>query len=306
MSPIYFRSLSNEEKQSFLDSFDTVLTDCDGVLWNDSGAISGAAAVLNNFTSRGKRVCYVTNNSSKTRKQFLDKCHKFGFTASEDDVCNTSSLAAAYLKETLAPSQSVYVVGMKSLEEELNNVGIASFGAGAEEQYENILENIGSLRVKFEENVGAVLVGFDERINYVKMLKATTYLKRNESCLFVCTNKDETFPTKYGFTMPGTGAVVAGIEVASGRTPFLVGKPSTYLAHYVISKFDADPKRTIFIGDRCNTDILMGNKCAFKTLLVLSGVHSLDDVKNYQSSDREDHQLSVPHYYTDSVADLLS
>ena len=137
------------------------------------------------------------------------------------------------------------------------------------------------------------------------MLKAVTYLKKKESCIFVCTNKDETYPTKCGFTMPGTGAIVAGIEVASGREPFVVGKPSSYVARYMNSKFNIDPKRTLFIGDRCNTDILMGNKCSFKTLLVLSGVHSMDDVRKYQLSNQNDDQLSVPHYYTDSIADLL-
>lgn len=306
MSPINLQSLTKDEIKKLLDSFDTVLTDCDGVLWNDSGVIGDAPRVFNDFVSQGKRVFYVTNNSSKTKKQILAKFHKFGFPASEEYVCNTASLVATYLKETLPSSKSVYVVGAKSLEEELNNVEITNFGAGPEKHYDNIWENMSSLSVELVENVGAVLVGFDEYISYVKMLKATTYLKKNESCLFVCTNKDETYPAKCCYTMPGTGAIVAGIEVASGRTPFVVGKPSTYLAHYMISKFNVDPKRTIFIGDRCNTDILMGNRCSFKTLLVLSGVHTIEDMRKYQSSSREDDQLSVPQYYTSSIADLLS
>lgn len=305
MSPIYFCSLSKKEKQCFLDSFDTILTDCDGVLWNAQGMIKGAAEVVNSWVSMGKRVFYVTNNSTKTKKQFLDKCHDLGFIASEDSICNTSSLAAHYLKGILPPSKWVYVVGAQSLEEDLNNQAIPNFGAGKDESVENILDNIGNLTIEMKKNVGAVLVGFDGFINYIKMLKATTYLK-NDTCLFVCTNKDETFPSSEEWVMPGTGAIVAGIEVASGREPFVVGKPSTYLAQYLTSKYNIDPSRTLFIGDRCNTDILMGNKCFFKTLLVLSGVHSLEDVHKYESSSSENDLLSVPQYYTNSIADLSS
>lgn len=303
--PINFQSLTKEEKQEFFDSFDTVLSDCDGVLWNDSGVLGKAAQVFHDFIGQGKRVFYVTNNSTKTKKEFLTKFQKLGFPATEDNVCNTASLAATYFKENLDPSKSVYIVGAKSLAEELDNVGIKNFGAGREKDYDNIWEHMGRLAIEIDDNVGAVLVGFDEHICYVKMLKATTYVTKKD-CLFVCTNKDETYPAKCCYTMPGTGAVVAGIEVAVGRPPFVLGKPSTYLAEHMTSKFNVDPKRTLFIGDRCNTDMLMGNKCSFKTLLVLSGVHSMEDVKKYQSSNREEDQLSVPHYYTNKLDDLIS
>lgn len=304
MSSVYYCSLSNEKKKEFLDSFDTLLTDCDGVLWNTEGIIKNSPEVINHLIREKKRVFYVTNNSTKTKQQFLAKCRKFGFTATENSVCNTSSLSAAYLQTSLLPSKSVYVVGAKSLEEELNNANIANFGAGKDEMPDNILENVGARPIEIKENVGAVLVGFDEHINYIKILKAATYL-RDKSCLFISTNKDETYPTIGDYVMPGAGAIVASIEVASGREPFVVGKPSTYLAHYLSNKYNIEPSRTLFMGDRCNTDILMGNKCCFKTLLVLSGVHSVEDIRKYQTSTQESDILSIPQYYTDSISDLI-
>lgn len=304
MAPIHFRSLSPEKKQVFIDSFDTIITDCDGVIWNSNGAFEGAAKTLSQLSICGKTIYYVTNNSTKTRAQLLSKFQKLGFDVTENRVFNTSSLAAAYVKDVLPPNKTVYVVGSKAISEELKKFNIDSFGPGKEESYDGILEKLNELPIEIKNNVGAVVVGFDEYISYVKILKAATYLQ-NECCLFVCTNTDETFPSSTIYRMPGSGAILAGIKVTSGREPFVVGKPSTYIADILRKESNINPDRTLFIGDRCNADILMGNKCSFKTLLVLTGVHSMSDVKKLQESPLPDDRLSVPDYYTESISDLI-
>ncbi|XKL61087.1 hypothetical protein PGB90_008144 [Kerria lacca] len=302
MSSIYFQSLSKEEKQQFIDSFDNIVTDCDGVLWNANGIIEAAPETINLLTCSGKCIFFITNNSSKTKAQFHSKFQKYGFNVSEKNLFNTSTLTAKYLRNTLPSEKLVYVVGPEAVSDELKQYEIDSFGVGKEEVYDDILENIDKSPIEIKKNVGAVVVGFDKYINYIKILKAATYLK-NKDCLFIATNTDETFPTSNEFIIPGTGAVLAGIQVASGREPFLIGKPSTYLSE-VFKEEKIDPKRTLFIGDRCNTDILFGNKCSFKTLLVLSGVHSLEDVHKFETSSLKESKLSVPDYYTDSISDL--
>ena len=99
-------------------------------------------------------------------------------------------------------------------------------------------------------------------------------------------------------------SIVAAIQVASGREPYVVGKPSTYIAQALKEEKKINPSRTLFIGDRCNTDIRMGNLCSYTTLLVLSGVHTIADVERYESSPKAEDQQSVPEYYTDSIYDL--
>ena len=69
----------NEEIQSFFDSFDTVLTDCDGVLWKGVNPIPGSPEMIHQFRKMGKKVIYVTNNSTKTRKEYVQKCEDLGF-----------------------------------------------------------------------------------------------------------------------------------------------------------------------------------------------------------------------------------
>lgn len=95
------------------------------------------------------------------------------------------------------------------------------------------------------------------------------------------------------------------MEVAAEREAFIIGKPSRYIFDCVVSEFDIDPARTIMVGDRLDTDILMGNTCGLTTILTLTGVSTLEEVKSHQESDCPARRNLIPDYYVDSIADLL-
>ncbi|KFO95554.1 Rho GTPase-activating protein 17, partial [Calypte anna] len=103
----------------------------------------------------------------------------------------------------------------------------------------------------------------------------------------------------------GTGCLVRAVETAAQREAIIVGKPSRYMFDCVASEFHIEPARTIMVGDRLDTDILMGNTCGLTTLLTLTGVSTLEEVKEHQESSCPARQSLVPHYYVDSIADLL-
>ncbi|KFV00361.1 Phosphoglycolate phosphatase, partial [Tauraco erythrolophus] len=103
----------------------------------------------------------------------------------------------------------------------------------------------------------------------------------------------------------GTGCLVKAVETAAQREAFIVGKPNRYMFDCVASEFDIDPARTIMVGDRLDTDILMGNSCGLTTLLTLTGVTTLEEVQGHQESGCPTRQSLVPHYYVESIADLL-
>ncbi|XP_015124693.1 glycerol-3-phosphate phosphatase isoform X2 [Diachasma alloeum] len=293
-------NLGREKIEEIVNSFDTILADCDGVLWRQNNSIANAANVINAFHKTGKSIFYVTNNSTKSREEFVEKAQNLGFIASADNVLCTSYLAAKYL-QSINFEKKVYTIGSSGITKELDKAGIAYCGVGPDPVIENFnyVENFTP-----DPDVGAVLVGFDVYFNYVKMLKAATYLNKKD-ILFIGTNTDERYAASETIIVPCTGSIVKCIETCSERKATIMGKPAPYTAIMLQNEYKIDPTRTLIIGDRANTDILFGKRCGFKTLLVLTGVSTTSDIDNWKkSNDLNDKEL-IPDYYTQTIGDLL-
>ncbi|XP_045485286.1 glycerol-3-phosphate phosphatase isoform X1 [Pieris rapae] len=272
---------SKEQIQEFLNSFDTVLSDCDGVLWINNNAIPGSADVINYFRKLGKRVFYVTNNSTKVRADFALKAQELGFIAEPEEILSTAYLVAHYLKG-IGFKKKVYLIGSSGIGDELKAVGIRHIGIGPDQVKADFKSMTQS---DLDPEVGAVVVGFDEHVSYPKFMKAASYLA-NDECLFVATNTDERFPKSSTIIVPGTGTLVRAVETCSERKALVLGKPNDYVRKFLES-FGLDPARTLMIGDRCNTDIEFGVQCGFQTLLVLTGVTSMKDLEKIRSEKKE-------------------
>ncbi|XP_049874031.1 glycerol-3-phosphate phosphatase [Pectinophora gossypiella] len=268
---------TKDQVEEFLNSFDTVLTDCDGVLWIDNNAIPGAPEAMNYFRKLGKKIFYVTNNSTKIRSEFAAKAQQLGFVATPEEILSTAYLAAHYLKG-IGFTKKVYLIGSNGIGDELKAVGIRHLGIGPDPvkvDFKNLKPT------EQDPEVGAVVVGFDEHISYPKFMKAASYLA-NEECLFIATNTDERFPKGGSIVVPGTGTLVRAVETCSERKALVLGKPHAYVRKYLES-CGLDPARTLMIGDRCNTDIELGVRCGFQTLLVLTGVTSAKDLEKLRN-----------------------
>ncbi|XP_076664749.1 glycerol-3-phosphate phosphatase-like isoform X2 [Andrena cerasifolii] len=300
MAAINFKTLSDDNVNEFLNSFDTVLSDCDGVLWMSTNPLPYAAEVVNYFRSLGKKFFYVTNNSTKTREEFVQKCEILNFKASTEDVVCTANLSASYLQD-LGFNKKAYIIGPEAIGKELSKVGISHTGVGPDP----ITPDVPFTTFTKDPEVGAVIVGFDQHFSYPKMVKAASYL--NDSNIhFIGTNKDERFPADSdNIVIPGTGSLVRCIESCAERKAVVVGKPERYIAEVLRKRFKVIPERTLMIGDRCNTDILLGTRCGFKTLLVLTGVTSLQDVSRWEQSECSEEKDLIPDYYIDAIGDLL-
>ncbi|CAL1288217.1 unnamed protein product [Larinioides sclopetarius] len=182
----------------FLNSFDYVLTDCDGVLWMGNDAIPGSVETINTLKNMGKPVIYVTNNSTKSRDEYLKKCDTLGFPATVDAIVSTSYCAAAYL-QSINFKKKVYIFGSTGIAAELDKAGISHLPIGPDPVADNWIQWLSD--VKLDPEVGAVVVGFDHYVSYPKLTKAASYLK-DPGNLFIATNRDEQFPTDGDLIIP--------------------------------------------------------------------------------------------------------
>ena len=185
--------------KQLLDSVDTVLFDCDGVIWRGEQAVPGAAEVINLLKEQGKRVVFVTNNSGKTRRMYADKMSKLGFDVREEEVFGTAYCSAEYLRTVCELRGKVYLIGSQAMEQELEAVGIQQTGVGPDHVSGKPAD---WASVPLDPEVKAVVVGFDEHFSYMKLNRALQYLSQKD-CLFVGTNRDSRLPLEGGKAVPG-------------------------------------------------------------------------------------------------------
>ncbi|KAF8314500.1 2-phosphoglycolate phosphatase [Clavulina sp. PMI_390] len=296
MAPTFLNTKS--EYETLVDKYDTFMFDCDGVLWHGDRLVPGARQVLSILRDRKKHIIFVTNNATKSRKNYRKKFESLGVQAEVDEIFGSAYASAVYLSTvvSLPKTKKVYVIGQAGLEEELDEEGVAHIGGTDPE--DNTTEPFSLDDFKLDESVGAVLCGLDTRLNYTKLCKALQYITRNEGCLFLATNTDPTYPAAGGF-LPGAGSISAPLRYALGRDPVSIGKPNKTMLDCIKAKHDFDPARTIMIGDRLDTDILFGQQGGVSTLLVLTGVTKVSEISGEKPP-------IVPDFVLKSIGDLVA
>lgn len=288
--------LSNVD--DLINSVETFIFDCDGVIWKGDVLIDGVPETLDMLRDLGKRLVFVTNNSTKSRKQYGKKFETLGLTVSEEEIFASSFAAAAYLKSIDFPSEKkVYVIGEVGILKELELAGINYLG-GPDDGDKKIDLTPGTL-MHHDHDVGAVVVGFDRYINYYKLQYGTLCIRENPGCLFIATNRDAVTHLTDAQEWAGGGSMVGAIKGSTKKEPTVVGKPSTFMMDFLSKKFGITKSQICMVGDRLDTDILFGQNGGCKTLLVLSGVttHGMltDPTNDIQ-----------PDFYTDQISDLLA
>jgi 4-nitrophenyl phosphatase len=175
-----------------LSDIDTLLIDCDGVLWMEGKLLPNVHQTISTLKSLGKQLLFVTNNSTNSRSSYLKKFTSLGLETTKEEIFGSAYAAACYLDRNLDKNKRVYVVGMDGICDELKEFGIQH--AESKDDHENLKTMSDMSSIQMDDSIGAVLVGFDLDINYKKLAKAFTYAKYNPGCLFLATNDDLTFP----------------------------------------------------------------------------------------------------------------
>ncbi|XP_060927511.1 pyridoxal phosphate phosphatase [Limanda limanda] len=288
--------------RSLMEAKDFFLFDCDGVIWHGEQAVPGAAEVVRGLVRREKHVVFVTNNSTRPRETYVHKFLRLGFTGVQlEQIFSSGYCSAMYLRDVVQVRGSVYVIGCAGLRRELQEAGVPC----VQEEEEGGEQDASIYTCPLAPDVKAVLVGHDDKLTFLKLAKASCFL-RDPECLFLATDNDPWHPLPEGRILPGSGSLIAALEVASGRKATVIGKPSRFMFECISSQFSGvDPAQCLMVGDRCETDMLFGSNCGLDTMLTLTGVSQLQEAEEYRDSELTSNHSLVPHYVVDTIADFL-
>lgn len=281
-----------------LDKTDVFIFDCDGVIWKGDSLIEGVPAILDKLKAAGKKIFFVTNNSTKSRKGYLGKFKGLGLEdVQPEEIFSSSFAAAAYLEQTKfkETGKKVYIIGEVGIQEELDLIDVPWIGGGQDAGKKIELKS--GFALPHDEDVGAVIVGFDREINYHKIQYAQLCINENPGCKFIATNLDQVTHLTDAQEWAGNGAMAGAIKGCTGQEPILVGKPSPLMIDYIVEKYGCDRERICMVGDRLDTDILFGQNNGLLSCLTLSGVTTQTKLLS------EENKIK-PDYYVDSIADF--
>ncbi len=230
------------------------LFDLDGTVYRGDVLIPGAAETIAALRDAGRRVTFLSNKPLQTRADYAAKLTGLGVPAAPDDVVNSSLVLARHLA-TLDPGAPLFVIGERPLVAELTAHGF---------------------EVRADHHVRWVVIAFDRTFDYAKLNTALQAVRRSGARL-IATNPDRTCPTEDG-EIPDCAGMTAAVEAVSGaRVEVVVGKPSPIILEVALATLGVPARDAVMVGDRIETDIVMGARMGLTTVLVLSGITRGDD-----------------------------
>lgn len=247
------------------------ICDMDGVLYHGNHLLPGAKEFIEWLKEEHRNFLFLTNSSERSPRELAEKLLRLGVEVEEEHFY-TSALATASFLASQCPNGSAFVIGENGLTKAIYDVGFS-------------MNNI---------NPDYVIVG-ETRTYNIEKIELAVHLVRNGAKL-IGTNPDLTGPSEYGI-IPATRALMAPIELTTGKQAYYIGKPNPLMMREAMLKLGCTVEETMIIGDRMDTDIVAGIESGIDTALVLSGVTSPDNIDLFPYA---------PKYVFEGVGDLIN
>ncbi len=232
------------------------LFDMDGTIYEENRLFDGVPHLLESIVKKGARYIFITNNSSKSVKDYVKKLRGMGVRVTAENFFTSGQAAIMLLQERFGRGV-IYAQATKSFYRELKKSGLNVVG-------------------KFTPVACAVLVGFDPEITG-KKLRTTCEMLTKFDLPYYATNPDWVCPVSFGY-IPDCGSMCFGIEKATGKRPVYIGKPQPAMIETVMKKYGVPRQETVVLGDRLYTDIASGVNAGVDTVCVLSGESKEEDI----------------------------
>lgn len=254
--------------------YDTALLDLDGVVYRGADAVPHAVSSLMAAAKAGMRLAYVTNNASRTPEAVAEHLRELGLPVGPEDVVTAAQAVARLIAEQVPAGAPVLVIGGDGLRQALLGHGL-------------------TLVSHADDGPAAVVQGYRPDTSWQDLAEAAYAVQRGVP--WFAANTDRTMPTARGIA-PGNGALVGAVAAATGTWPTVAGKPEPALHRETMLRTHA--RRPLIVGDRLDTDIEGANRAGVESLLVLTGVTRLEQLRDAP----EEHQ---PTYVAQDLRGLL-
>ncbi len=230
------------------------LLDMDGTIYLGDEVIPGAIEFMDGLKKSGRHFIYLTNNSSRSCSDYVNRLQSMGFPCGKENVFTSSMATAMYLNEFF-PGKTVYPVGTRAFTRELEEYGV----------------------ILGTENPAAVAVGFDTELCYEKLKNAVDFLR--DGAAFIAANPDFVCPMPRGRVIPDCGSICALLSAATGKNPLYIGKPNRNMIDILSRKTGVPQTRIAAVGDRLYTDIAVAENAGSVSVCVLTGESSVRDIE---------------------------
>jgi NagD protein len=246
---------------------DGFVFDLDGTVYLGEAALPGAVETIAHLRDNNKRILFVTNKPLQPRTAYAEKLTKLGIPATPDDVITSGYVMGYHLAQFYA-DLNYYVIGESALLQELRGLGLTVISDFIDQNPSEVIDPKG---------IDAVIVAFDRTLDYRKM--NTAYQALLAGARFFATNADKMCPMPGG-GIPDAGATIAALEHITGRQlELLAGKPSEIIMQVALSRLGLAAENCVMVGDRLETDMLMGRQAGMKTAVVLTGASTRADAE---------------------------
>lgn len=250
------------------------LLDMDGTIYLDSDLFDGTLDFLSEVKRKGGRYLFLTNNSSKSAKAYVDKLKNIGIESTEDEFLTSTYATILYIKEKFS-GRRFYSLGTASFTKELLDAGI-------------------DVVTDLTEGIDGIVMGNDNELTFKKLEDACKLLLND--IIYIATNPDWVCPTAFGY-VPDCGSFAEMLFRATGKRPQFIGKPEPEMIYLALDKFGYKGDEAVMIGDRLYTDIASGFNAGIETIFVLSGEGTLADLEKSEVK---------PTYVIDNIREVYN
>ncbi|HEX6484485.1 MAG TPA: HAD-IIA family hydrolase [Ktedonobacteraceae bacterium] len=238
-----------------MEDIKNYLTDMDGVILRGRTLIPGAEEFVKRLRNKGIPFLILTNNSQYTQRDLQVRLSYMGLEVPPEAIF-TSALATAQFLHSQRPSGRAYVIGESGLTTALHEIGY----------------------ILTDQEPEYVVLGETTAYSFERITRAIRFV--SDGARFIATNPDVMGPGEGGI-VPATGAVAALISAATGVKPYFVGKPNPLMMRTALRTINAHSENSVMIGDRMDTDIVAGLESGLRTILVLTGVTTREQVERF-------------------------